>query len=278
MKPKKPASPAKIVPPDGWKDGEGFGFLASLDANGEKVPLVRLHDLAAWLCKSLPLKTAVDTICTALSMAGISAVYELDAIDFAQPYGRDMGVWSEFAPERTTEELAANLRAQWLMPDFKLSQLVNVNGFPVEFDKTRESAFDYVGRSSSLGSLAVTHELAHALWGWGSVAEVVRLHAVPKVDAQSKALPSGAAPGANVGKDGIRVRIPGTPWTDEQETQLQQDFKDARGKSAAEKCRSVAALWSIKTGSVKKQLSAIKEKVKKAGAVGQMAGHLSGNR
>ena len=47
--PKKPTSPAKINPPEGWKDGEGFGLLWGHDAQGQPVDLVRVADLVRWL-------------------------------------------------------------------------------------------------------------------------------------------------------------------------------------------------------------------------------------
>lgn len=38
------------------------------------------------------------------------------------------------------------------------------------------------------------HDLAHRLWGWGSVAEVVKLHAVPAVEPATPPAPTMAHP------------------------------------------------------------------------------------
>lgn len=71
--------------------------------------------------------------------------------------------------------------------------------------------------------------------------------------------PAMAVQQAGVGVAVPRVRVNGTPWTAAQEALLIVDFKMATGTVKA-RYESVAALWGIKEGSVKKQLEAIQKK------------------
>ncbi len=185
MKPTKPASP-KVTPPEGWKDSEGIGYLGTKSEAGETVPLVFVHDVAAWLLKSMPLKQVTETVCNAILRHGLDGVYRVSADDFAERYDAP-SEWDQFFGGDKATQLTDGLRAVWLMKQWELERLVNNPEYPPVFDAEKSTAFEFSRRPHDPhASIAVTHELAHSLWGWGSVSEVVPLRSVTTANADPK--------------------------------------------------------------------------------------------
>lgn len=62
--PKKPASPATINPPEGWKDVTGLGVLRGRDSRADFVDLVNLNQVIAWYgdTRKIPTNSLVDRL------------------------------------------------------------------------------------------------------------------------------------------------------------------------------------------------------------------------
>lgn len=169
MKPTKPASPRKINQPEGWKDSVGLGFLGAKGAQGQHVPLVFVHDLAAWMLASKPLKQVTQDICTAIERHGLDGLFYTKTDDWAIACAAP-SEWDAFAGKTDASKIAASLGVAWNMSPWELERLVNTPGQQVEFSAENSSPFEFSRRKGShISSIAVTHELAHKLWGWGTV-------------------------------------------------------------------------------------------------------------
>lgn len=171
MKPTKPTSPAKIVPPESWSVNGNGGFQQWRDPKGVTVDLVSLYDVAAFLMQRYPLKTAVTMVCDAIEKHGLDGVYTLQDGTYAEP-ADVRSEWEQFVGVRTPQKLAEDLKKVLLMESWELERLVNVPECKeLEFDRCKETPFEYFGRRGKRGAdFAVPHALAHKLWGWGTVA------------------------------------------------------------------------------------------------------------
>lgn len=203
-KPKQPASSAKIVPPSAWCTKTDYGFAKTVRG----VPLVRLEDVHAWFVESkdMPSASAAARVFSvfvfdAASEIGMrigapkvrSALHILDLVEHPSGYGEFAGrlffteaskafphVPHHHIEEGTEEALlyAMGLAAAYVW--------VRTSGEVIEDDlSTQLDGYcadgefpSYAGCKGFLGRLAVTFKAANALWGWGTVAEVVQLQSV----------------------------------------------------------------------------------------------------
>lgn len=171
MKPTKPDSPRKINQPKGWKDSVGIGFLGAKGAQGQHVPLVFVHDLAAWMLASKPLKQVTQDICTAIELHGLDGLFFTQTDDWAIACAAP-SEWDAFAGKTDASKIAARFGVAWNMSPWELERLVNTSGQQVEFSAENSSPFEFSRRKGSpTSSIAVTYDLAHKLWGWGAVDE-----------------------------------------------------------------------------------------------------------
>jgi hypothetical protein len=201
----KPTTPkSKMEPPSTWSVKTEYG-LAKTAAG---VPLVRLEDVYAWLMESkdIPSSSASTRVFSvfvsdAASELGVlhsaakvrSALHILDPVEHASGYGVLSGRLffaeaSEAFPyvphhhfDIGTEE--ALLYSMGLAAAYVW---LSTSSDGIQGDLNRQlDGYCPVGEFQShavckgfLGRLAVSLDIAHALWGWGTVAEVVQLQSV----------------------------------------------------------------------------------------------------
>ena len=124
--PTKPASPTTINPPEGWKDGEGFGFLYGHDAQGQPVDLVRLSDLVRWLqnTRKLSRKAALQVVIDALPTDTMQHLYRLQPGDGAALVSQD-----EFFGQMSAD----NLKHQIQQAKVECQEAANALGFGREW-------------------------------------------------------------------------------------------------------------------------------------------------
>lgn len=230
----------RIEPPEGWRVQARSGYMRRGDGDGDR--LVRLYDVVSWLMKEceLPLKKAVDKVCNAVKNMDADAIYVAADPD---DYAHASNVPSPFNKFKAKDDTpASNMRAEWLVSARDLAWLVNVPGYPVVFDETKETPFEYQGRHDIRG-YAVTHKLAHELWGWGRV-----------VNQQDQA--TGQPAPAGESEAGQQARY---VWTHERRQELLSDLKKAPGKLQKDKIAHVANVWGMGVDNVRKQLKAAKK-------------------
>lgn len=202
--PKKPTSPAKINPPEGWKDGEGFGLLWGHDAQGQPVDLVRLSDLVRWIQARdrMTFSDAVKAITEPLPDDVMGWLYGTneDAARLIDPlhlFGF-LGI-EQLAKKRymTVSDLRVELSHRNREYDARELAFCNrpnsaysapakyLNQASLEYiwpqEPGRPALLRYLeamrtvrpaildSKSDLLPWLAIPREKAHALWGWGAV-------------------------------------------------------------------------------------------------------------
>jgi hypothetical protein len=206
MAPKPIVQHSQIEPPEGWKQhSEEHGFMGFDSTPAGR--LVRLADVVAWLEteKALPRLNAVEALCYGLTVNALVGLYEVRLGHFAvsKPvdctYGYPTPAQVE-AAEKHQRGKAAAMRhggGMWSEPNAsrpkksqpRPAQLPTEPGLPALVRRIRESWGVTAGvrtgaavvldtTSNDLSALAITVNIAHSLWGWGSVAEVVQLHVV----------------------------------------------------------------------------------------------------
>lgn len=204
MAKKPPAQKSKIEPPSAWSAKTAYGFAKTVGG----VPLVRLEDVHAWLVESQDMPSASAAarvfsvfVSDAASELGMrydaakvrSALHILDPVEHPSGYGEFAGRQffteaSEAFPyvphhrfEAGTEE--ALLYAMGLAAAYVWGR---TSSDCIDGDLNRQlDGYCPDGEFQShavcrgiIGRLAVSLDVAHALWGWGAVAEVVQLRSV----------------------------------------------------------------------------------------------------
>lgn len=178
---KKTTDKITVKEPKDWALHSAHGFMRC--GPGEHDKLVRLHSVAAWLMREreLPLASVVDEVCRAIEKHGLDGVHILDVhmVGYACPAGKptpfDQFVFTDAelaqpGDKARTKHLTDSIRAVWLRRPFELERLVNNPEYPVVYDSSTETPFEFAGRRDSpLGRYAVTFEVAHELWGWGTL-------------------------------------------------------------------------------------------------------------
>ncbi len=220
---KPPADTSKKAPPDvlpleGWKVQTSFGTLQT--RSGEK--LVRLEDVHIWLCgNGKPPKDAVYEVFSPFYKACLAHAEDGDSAALALPGALQLinaatypnGVFNDGDVSKVQAvrfySSAFPALGHIRLADGSVGGLVyamaegalrvwhghaDISTDHLEAVKRRkerktDETYGIQWPSDEdlrklLGRLAVPISTAYELWGWGSVAEVVRLHAVPKVDAE----------------------------------------------------------------------------------------------
>lgn len=242
MKTTKPDSPRKINQPKGWKDSVGIGFLGAKGAQGQHVPLVFVHDLAAWMLASKPLKQVTQDICTAIELHGLDGLFFTQTDDWAIACAAP-SEWDAFAGKTDASKIAARFGVAWNMSPWELERLVNTPGQKVEFSAENSSPFEFSRRKGSpTSSIAVTYDLAHKLWGWGTVdAAAVDANAAGVTDLQA------GVPEAAPAKPKAKERISLDWKSEETKAAFLDAFEKAPGNSAAKKFKYLASTgeWGV---------------------------------
>jgi hypothetical protein len=304
--PKNPSThiaPQQVVPPDGWTQKNALGFLGFDSTPAGR--LVRLADVVRWLedARCLPRSDAIQAVIDALPEDVMGWLYQIKQgakAQLVQPnctFGQatEQSITKDKEDQRqinAQRQWEAENKATWRHSSSRFGvSLGIVNGMvgttkvdPVPVMPGRPALAQYLGKWVSvkpertikgnpidtldskpdlIAYLAIPHAKAAEVWGWGRAADVVPLS-------------TGIAADAVKSVAVVRVRDKGSDWTQTQESQLLQDFKDALGGSNQKKYEAVSKLWDIGVGSVKKQLATIKKRNKKAGPMGAMATTLKG--
>jgi hypothetical protein len=241
--PKKP-----IEPLEGWKLQSDQGYMRCGREPTDR--LVLLSDVVLWLMETqeLPCRLAVDEISNALlGCAGVQVfivsrsdhaklVTELDSF-FYLPI---ISFWDEQPIHKPD--------------DFGLAGAVKrMHSFWGESSSPLEC--DYMGKHL-LEPLSVRFDVAHALWGWGHVAEEVKplLSLVPKESQPVvKAHDSGELTPEQI--RAARAKNKGLEWKPREDELMVEDFKKAKAKIKAKKYMEVSMLWGVHSDTVKKRMS-----------------------
>lgn len=207
----KPTAPkSKIEPPKAWSAKTDYGFAKTTRG----VPLVRLEDVHAWLVESKDMPSAsaaarVFSVFVSDSASEIgmrngapkvrSALHILDPVEHPSGYGEFAGRQffieaSKAFPHVPHHRIEAGTEEALLYAMGLAAAYVwlRTSGDVVECDLNRQldgycpdgEFQSHAVCKSFLGRLVVSLDVAHALWDWGTVAEVVQLHAVAVEDAK----------------------------------------------------------------------------------------------
>ncbi|WP_310627729.1 hypothetical protein [Limnohabitans sp.] len=131
----------------------------------EKEKLVSLYDVVAWLVTDceIPLKPAIRQVVTKVKAIDVRDIFCLRENDYAKPYNPD-SPWHIFLD---AGGVPARPSVQFLeMYASELSRLVNAPGEKPEFDESKETPFEYFGRTDSV-MFALTWHKANEVFGWG---------------------------------------------------------------------------------------------------------------
>lgn len=207
---KKPTTPTKINPPEGWKDGGGY-FMQALEPTGEKVSLVRFQDVVQWLIvkRGEPLNAVMRFMKDQVQAAGVEAIYLLKREDYAEKKKtRPINTGDRLPQDGEKKLIPLGEHVQVSATDFKTTEMPRFHlatsaEAVVMVDTQKDDAnFLHVPllapfllplpkRGSVNERLAISQTKAHELWGWGrvvegadSVAKVTQLHAVPDTNAE----------------------------------------------------------------------------------------------
>ena len=204
MKPKKPASPLDVTPEAGWDLHSVYGSLQDV----ERRPLERLQAIHAYLIKRDGL-TSMDAAVRVFGPFLSDANSEIGMRHGAAKLRHFLmlcdkadkafslfpsGKYSDHSHLERLKELVPYVPHHHFDRDtpeallYTLAQMAGEVWAPFAGDvdlNDRPCAVFADGNFPSaesgreiLGPLAVRHELANKLWGWGSVAQVVPLHSV----------------------------------------------------------------------------------------------------
>lgn len=217
----KPTTPkSKIKPPPSWSAKTDYGFAKTTTG----IPLVRLEDVHAWLVESTDIPSASAAarvfsvfVFDAASEIGMrfdaakvrSTLHILDPVEHPSGYGEFAGRQflteaSEAFPYLPHHHIEAGTEGALLYAMGLAAPYVwgSASRDGIEGDLNRQldgycpdgEFQSYAVCKGFLGRLAVSLDVAHALWGWGAVAEVVHLQSVTSgplqaVEAQPKKVP-----------------------------------------------------------------------------------------
>lgn len=175
-----------VTPEPGWVLHTPHGTARCGD--GPDDYLVRLADVVRWFQNKhrLPFAVAVGRVIDRISVDSFQQMFFMDEQGWARPMW-EPSPWDEFA--MTPEEKALpylegrvlhcirGLRSAWLMPVWEAEKFFNTGrpaGEPPEYDKERETVFEFIDRKGGSGAVsAVRMRVAHELWGWGRVVAAV---------------------------------------------------------------------------------------------------------
>lgn len=267
IRPTKPASPPSVTPEQGWDLHSPYGALMDT----ERRPLERLEAIHAFLMRRDGL-TSRDAAARAFGPFLSDANSEIGMRIGADKLRRylmvcDMsdrayslfptGVYADrTSMERLAEQLpyVPHHHFDSGTPEALLYALAQMAGevwalhsgdFDLN-DRLRESFADgyfpsLAKAKEMLGPIAVRHDLAHRLWGWGRVV-ADQVEAAP-ADPMAK----------DVGTLGKKTRH---DWKGNQTLycKLQSDFDAAEGATVKARREAVAAEWGISPAMVKKAL------------------------
>lgn len=257
--PKKPASPPKVKPAEGWRVDSAHGSLQTRAG----VLLVRLEDVHAGMCSAgMPPNEATRKLfgpfyneCIELTAGNSVDVPLLREVHIASALERPVPLWSDGALNKAG---GAQLYAQ--LPDlghvnFESGTLgatvdalgeaalrlwhgaadVSTDHFAARQEETdrKSDAHHRIYWPSDdalrqlLGRLAVSHELAHGLWGWGTVVPAVDVAEVPAIStSEQTSTPTEVQPPAFtftlefIALCKERKDSKGNSWTDQQKSTL----------------------------------------------------------
>lgn len=212
MQPSKPANPSKVTPPAGWSVTSAYGSLHTYSGIDSGIDLVRLEDIHTEMCKGgKPPKMATYDIFHPFlsesinghekgSQALIPQVHATSAMsyplvlfrdgvlakqDHALPFGRLPELGHVRYEDGTTGGILYTLAEAalrvWLGgvdPATDHAEMLKAKKAEAEDRKYGVEWPSNEALRKVLGRLAVSHELAHQLWGWGACSEVVQLRAV----------------------------------------------------------------------------------------------------
>ena len=237
-----------INPPDGWQLNSSFGYMGVDNTSAGR--LVRLADVLRWVeaSTSLDRDSALQSLCDAMPLDVMAWLYKVQQGKRAEPVAPDalfgyptaeaIAIASQKARQDAQQGRWENEQRTW---DGFRSGLAVRYGKITNTTKPQEAtepgraallkllraSWPYIRRKraatvdvldeprSMLNALAIPFSQAHAHWSWGSVAEVVPLHAVPKVDAE---------PTTWAGLVAFRRKKPSTTWTVTQKNALSAEF------------------------------------------------------
>lgn len=241
-----------------WQQNTAHGFMGCDSTPAGR--LVRLADLVRWLeaGKALPRSKAVEALCDGLHAGALGALYRVRPGEYAdrQPPNHAYGykTCSEVvdaqrraAAQRGGSAWSAAPTVNWVTGK-PSRQSITVRkpavqptpvapGLAALLRRIRESwggapgarkgAGDVLDATTGeLAALAITLDMAYALWGWGDVAQVVQLQSVPKADADAEAAPAKAT---------------SYDWSNAKtQAALLAAFKSASGNSARDKAAYLA--------------------------------------
>lgn len=134
---------------------------------GEKEKLVSLYDVVAWLVTDceIPLKPAIRQVVTKVKAIDECDIFYLEENDYAKPCSPD-SPWRKYLDDGEVPALSAVQSLE--MSAFELSRLVNAPGEKLVFDESKETPFEYFGRTDSV-VFALTWHKANGVFGWGRV-------------------------------------------------------------------------------------------------------------
>ena len=134
---------------------------------GEKEKLVSLYDVVAWLVTDceIPLTPAIEQVVTKVKAIDERDIFYLEENDYAKPCSPD-SPWRKYLDDGEVPALSAVQSLE--MSAFELSRLVNAPGEKLVFDESKETPFEYFGRTDSV-VFALTWHKANEVFGWGRV-------------------------------------------------------------------------------------------------------------
>lgn len=180
--PKNPASPTTINPPEGWKDGGGGYFMQALEPTGEKVSLVRFQDVVQWLIakREEPYQAVMRFMATQGQTSNINTVYFLKRDDYAEkvavrPIGTGIriprdGERVELLDERGKPVVDDGRTAAQIVEEFRVKEVAQKSKILLDIPPMPEYLQPAPFHGTREERLAVTWQQAHAMWGWGTVA------------------------------------------------------------------------------------------------------------
>lgn len=211
-----------IVPTVEWQQNTAWGYMG-FDATPAG-RLVRLADVVRWFesAKALPRSNAIDALCDGLHAGALGALYRVQLGEFAEPmpanhtYGYRTVSQTQAAHVEAKEKNAATARAaSWraVAGDGGYSATGNpagqsigtrvhatqtqqapvAPGMPALLRRIRQTWGQTARKAAGdvlddphteLATLAIRLDMAFQLWGWGGVAAVTSLRAVPATNAE----------------------------------------------------------------------------------------------
>lgn len=177
--------PASFTPAPGWRLDAAQGYMAFDGTDAGR--LVLLRDLVQWRIQSKPCppRVAVEDVIADLSATWATQwLYQVTPGDYACPlragdcFSDVRGFWEQFAEDDAEKRrgllgLLYAMREHW-----------GADGLP-DADQVQRKGLQALER------VAIRMDVAHALWGWGTIAAPVVLSLVPS-EARVATVPASA--------------------------------------------------------------------------------------